>query len=189
MASSEATAEQPEPGAAVEKPVQASLPSGERRQPRSPFDQVGAPRAAAVPAASARDPFSVRTSEQRSTATSRDMFSTAPMRDTSRTHLAFSTGRERARTPQATHSPPLGSPFATRRSTPEAPPAAEALASPDAQAAETAFERGLERFERGDYEGALDAWRLAASLMPSHRTYQANLRRLERLLAPETGNF
>lgn len=190
--SSEATEERRESDA-VEKPVQVSRPSGEPRQPKSPFDQVGAPRAPAAPSASGRDPFSVRTPEQRNTATSRDLFSTAPIRDTSRTHLAFSTGRERARAPEVSHSPPLGSAFATRRSTPEAAPAvapaAEAITSPDARAAEASFEQGLGRFERGDYEGALDAWRLAASLVPSNRTYQANLRRLERLLTPETPNF
>jgi hypothetical protein len=125
----------------------------------------------------------VRPPERRATAASRDLFSTSRVADTSRTHLAFSTGRARPSQPGA--SPPLGSVFATRRDTPVPAAAPGEPVARGASAAERAFERGHERVGQGDYHGALDAWREAVSLMPGNRTYQANLRRLELILAPE----
>lgn len=135
-----------------------------------------------------RNPFDTpasRPAERRATATAKDIFATTAIRDSSRTHLAFSTSRSRSS--QDGHSPPLGSAFATVRPAPlSTPPTAEEVQlSEEASAAGDAFELGHTRFGQRDYAGALDAWRAAVELMPSNRTYQANLRRLERLLEPE----
>jgi len=79
-------------------------------------------------------------------------------------------------------SPPLGSVFSTRKDTRPSPPPAP-KPSPEAQKAAVAFDRGVDYLARRDHRRALDAWREAVSLDPSNRTFQANLKRLERLLA------
>jgi len=57
------------------------------------------------------------------------------------------------------------------------------MLSPEAQRASSAFDRGLDLVKRKDHQRALEAWREAVALDPGNRTYQANLKRLERLIA------
>jgi tetratricopeptide (TPR) repeat protein len=159
-------------------------PRSEASRPhRSPFETTPAPRTS---------PVATHSAEPRVPAGA-DLFATATIRDTSRTHLAFSTSR--ARSSEGGHGPRLGSAFATLRPAPS--PASDVHRSDvhqsdvhqsdEASAAQDAFELGHTRFEQRDYDGALDAWRAAVELMPNNRTYQANLRRLERLLEPDEG--
>jgi hypothetical protein len=79
-------------------------------------------------------------------------------------------------------SPPSGSVFSTRKRAPDPEPASFEPLS-DEQLALAAFDRGLELVARKDLDRALEAWVEAAMLDPTNRTYQANLKRLERLLA------
>jgi len=81
-------------------------------------------------------------------------------------------------------SPPSGSVFSTRKRAPEPEPepaSSEPLS--DEQLALAAFDRGLGLVARKDLDHALEAWVEAVMLDPTNRTYQANLKRLERLLA------
>jgi len=84
-------------------------------------------------------------------------------------------------------SPPLGSVFSTRKATEPVPPPPIASLSPEAKQALVAFDRGLELVHHKDHQRALEAWREAVALDPSNRTYQANLKRLERLIASNPG--
>jgi tetratricopeptide (TPR) repeat protein len=67
------------------------------------------------------------------------------------------------------------------------PPPPIASLSPEAKQALVAFDRGLELVHHKDHQRALEAWREAVALDPSNRTYQANLKRLERLIASNPG--
>lgn len=79
-------------------------------------------------------------------------------------------------------SPPAGSVFSTRKRAPDPEPASSEPMS-DEQLALAAFDRGLGLVARKDLDHALEAWVEAVMLDPTNRTYQANLKRLERLLA------
>ena len=109
-------------------------------------------------------------------ASRKDLFAS---RDTGRTHQAFSMAPPASR-PDGV-SPPLGSVFSTRKSG-----ATSVLPGPAVSPAAAAFDRGLELLEHKDHERALAAWQEAVALDPGNRTYQANLKRLERL-AGSTG--
>ena len=111
--------------------------------------------------------------EDLTNAGSKDIFAT---RVGSRTHLAFSTARAGARE----STPRLGSVFSTKKTPAEAPRAVPL--TPEALKAAQAFDRGLESFGKKHHDQALSAWREAVALDPGNRTYQANLRRLERLI-------
>jgi eukaryotic-like serine/threonine-protein kinase len=114
--------------------------------------------------------------EELSNAASKDIFAT---RGESRTHLAFSVSRPRlgepAKKPEAV--------FSTPRRYQVEPRSAPALTAEALRAAQ-AFDRGLEHFGNKRNELALAAWREAVELDPSNGAYRANLRRLERLIAP-----
>jgi serine/threonine-protein kinase len=115
--------------------------------------------------------------QELSDAASRDIFAT---RGPSRTHLAFSM----ARPGTGERAPRVGSAFSTRKPPLEAPKSPPL--TPEALKAAEAFDRGLESFGQRDHDQALASWREAVKLDPANRTYQANLRRLERLVSPPT---
>ena len=170
-------------------PLEAPSPEKGRGEPapgrasgafRVPADSLfaSAPRSANI--------FATRTvgaPRELAASTSRDLFTTwrAP-----RPHQAFSMAQSAPRENENGASPPLGSVFSTRKDTASAAAPAAApgpMLSPEAQRASTAFDRGLDLVKRKDHQRALEAWREAVALDPGNRTYQANLKRLERLIA------
>lgn len=72
-------------------------------------------------------------------------------------------------------------PSAAHSSSP-VPVSAASYRKPPNPASES-FERGLELLRRRELSRALDEWQRAVELEPDNRTYRANLRRLERLVA------
>jgi serine/threonine protein kinase len=54
--------------------------------------------------------------------------------------------------------------------------------SSSVEIAQTLFDRGLANFRAKEYQLALDAWQEAAALDPNNRAFQANLKRLRRLV-------
>jgi len=79
-------------------------------------------------------------------------------------------------------------PFSARPRTRQEPPVTAGVSPPvepptKAQRAIAAVDRGLELIASKEYRRAREAWGEALALDPANRTLQANLRRLERLLA------
>jgi len=91
---------------------------------------------------------------------------------------------ERWRRPTAT-SPAMPSVDETQLFFGGPPPPAATLTRPrrPVNPASESFERGLELLRRRELVSALEEWKRAAELEPDNRTYRANLRRLERLVA------
>lgn len=111
--------------------------------------------------------------EDLTNAGSRDIFAT---RADSRTHLAFSTARRDSKDA----APRYGSVVLNRKEHIE--PYRGSPLAPQALKAAEAFDRGLAFFGKKNHDQALSAWREAVALDPANRTYQSNLRRLERLI-------
>lgn len=172
----------PVAAAAPSPPPAQPAPALGPREPDAGVRRVAELFNASRPPRRSVDLFGTRPSlspQELSDAASRDIFAT---RGPSRTHLAFSMARPGA----GERAPKVGSAFSTKKapfvSTESRPLTPEAL-----RAAE-AFDRGLESFGRRNHDQALASWREAVKLDPANRTYQANLRRLERLVSSSTAS-